>query len=137
MKRTTTQKHLTRGTFDWSPPVGLRFSNPTVTTCFAARSAHTHPKSLVCLLIFIWFWVPEKKSWSIKHPLRLPTAIRLQAIASLAIEPQRNFMDNLTPDAAAASEREQNWPKTQQVETGVETVKEEAAKLARGASEQA
>jgi hypothetical protein len=46
-------------------------------------------------------------------------------------------MDNLSSDAAAASEREQNRGQTQQVQTGVETAKEEAAKLKRGASEQA
>jgi hypothetical protein len=42
-------------------------------------------------------------------------------------------MDNLPPHAAAPTEREQNQPKTPQVKTA----KEEAAKLKRGASEQA
>jgi hypothetical protein len=46
-------------------------------------------------------------------------------------------MDNLSPDAAATSEQEQNRRQTPQVKTGVDAAKEEAAKLKRGASEQA
>ena len=45
-------------------------------------------------------------------------------------------MDNLPPDAVA-SEREQNRRPTQLGKTGVDAAKEEAAKLKRGASEQA
>ena len=46
-------------------------------------------------------------------------------------------MDNLAPSSGAASERGQDPPAEQQLKSEVESAKKEAAKLKRGASEQA